>query len=181
MTQPEKPNQAQKPNQAREAFQEPKASPAQEPCQDLHLSSLSQAQAPRWFWMVGSIAMLWNLLGCAAFAMQTFGGEAALAALPEAQQEWFRSLPLWLTIVFGIAVTSGVIGCIGFLMQRRWALPVFGVSLVAVLIQMTYSMIIANGIAIVGNSDKIMSGLIIIGAVAMVVLTASARNKGWLR
>ena len=41
---------------------------------------------PRSFWVIGPIALLWNLMGAIAYLMQAFITDAQIATLPKDQQ-----------------------------------------------------------------------------------------------
>src|SRR4029450_10987546 len=94
---------------------------------------------PVWYWVTAAVAVLWNLLGCAAFGMEIFAQEAMMAAMTEDQKEWPRSIPGWIYFVYGLAVTTGVAGSIGLFMRKRWTIAMFAISLGAGIFHMFYT------------------------------------------
>ena len=58
---------------------------------------------PRWFIVTAALAVVWNLLGVAAFVMQISMTPEMIAELPEAQQALLESMPQWVLIAFAIA------------------------------------------------------------------------------
>ena len=62
---------------------------------------------PKWFKVVAVIALLWNLLGCLAFAMDLRMTPEDVAALPEAQQALYAARPGWAVVATAVAVIGG--------------------------------------------------------------------------
>ncbi len=138
-----------------------------------------KTSVPGWYWVIAAVALLWNLMGCAAFATEIFAQETAMESWTEAQREWAQSIPGWIYFVYGLAVITGLAGSIGLLMRRPWAIRLFAVSLVAVIVQMIYSMIIAGGLKVMGASAAVMPALVIVIAAALLWFSANARRRGW--
>ncbi len=136
---------------------------------------------PAWFWGVAIVALLWNLMGLAAFAAQMAMTDEAIAALPEEQQGMYQNIPMWVNIAFACAVIGGTLGCVGLLARKRWALPLFVISLVGVLAQMFYSFFMTDLIEIMGASSAIMPALVIVIAIFLVGFTRAAISRSWLR
>ena len=84
---------------------------------------------PTWFWVVSVIALLWNLMGVYNYLYQAFNQVAILESLDQAQREVFEGTPAWATAAFALAVFTGLIGSIGLLLRKKWAKPLFVVSL----------------------------------------------------
>ena len=84
---------------------------------------------PTWFRAVAVVALLWNLLGCFAFFSDLRLSPADLAKLPEAQQALYAARPGWAVAATAVSVFGGVLGSIGLLLGKKWALPVFVLSL----------------------------------------------------
>ena len=60
------------------------------------------------FWVISLLGLLWNVLGCFNFIMQSDPG--AVADLPLAYQLVIASRPGWVTAAFFIAVFGGALG-----------------------------------------------------------------------
>ncbi len=119
-------------------------------------------------------------MGCAAFAMELFAQEAMIKSWTEAQKEWARSIPSWIYFVYGIAVTSGVAGCVCLLMRKGRAVPLFAICLVAVIVQMSFSMIIYGGMYAMGPSALVMPLLVIVIAAALLWFSRFAKSRNWI-
>ena len=135
---------------------------------------------PFWYWIIAVVALLWNLLGCLIFAAELFAQEMAIASFTEEQKEWARSTPGWIYAVYALAVSTGVVGSIGLLARQRWAIPMFAISLPAVLVQMVYTMLIAGGLQATGPTGLVMPALVIAIAAALLWFSWFARNRGWV-
>lgn len=144
------------------------------------MNGMAKSTVPVWYWAVAAIALLWNLMGCAAFMMEFFAQEAMMESWTEAQKEWAQSVPGWIYLLYGVAVTTGVAGSICLFLRKSWAIPLFGLCLAAVLIQMVYTMIISGGLQVMGASSAVMPLLVIILAGVFLWFSYSAKRKSWL-
>src|SRR5713226_10057533 len=125
------------------------------------MKQATKLAVPLWYWAVAALALLWNLLGCTFFAVELFAQEAMMESMTEDQKQWARSTPGWIYFVFGLAVSTGVAGSIGLFMRKGWTIAMFAIGLVAVIVQMGYTMIIAGGLQVMGPSGAVMPSLVI--------------------
>lgn len=132
------------------------------------------------FWIIGVVAVLWNLTGIMAFSMQILMTPEALDALPGAERELLASTPAWLKFVYGVAVFGGTLGCILLLMKKASAYLVFLVSLIAILIQMLFSILFTKSMEVYGPTALIMPVLVIAIALFLLWYTKSCQAKGWI-
>ena len=138
-----------------------------------------KSAVPVWFWVIAAVALLWNLLGCTFFGVEIFAQEAAIASMTQAQKEWARSIPRWIYFFYGAAVTTGVAGSIGLFLRKSWTIAMFAVCLVAVIVQMFYTMIIGGGLQAMGPSGLVMPSLVVGIAAALLWFSWFARSRGW--
>ena len=120
------------------------------------------SKLPTSFWVIGIVALIWNLMGVLAFVGQLLMDEEALSALPEDQRALVEATPSWLVVIFGIATIGGLLGCILLLMRKSLAVNVFLVSLVAVVIQMGYSWFMTDTAAVYGTVQGVVMPLLVI-------------------
>ena len=135
---------------------------------------------PIWFWIASGLALVWNLLGLMAFVVQVTMSEEALQALPEAQQELYENMPSWVTIAFAVAVIAGVIGCVGLLMKKKWAFPVFVLSLLGILGQQTYMFFLSDTLAVMGMGSIGFPIFVLVVAILLIWFANFATGKRWL-
>jgi hypothetical protein len=142
----------------------------------------SDTTSPRvWFWVVSTIALVWYLMDMSAFLMRVLMLDDVIREMPENQQHLYRNMPLWVNIVFSGEVFGGVLGCVGLLLRKRWALPLFVVSILGVLGQTFHVYFLSDAISTMGTPAVVMPLLAILIGVAMIGLAKSAISKGWLR
>lgn len=141
---------------------------------------MTTVKPPVWFWAVSVIALLWNLVGLLNYLNQAFNKVALLDALEKAQREAFESIPAWATAAFAIAVFSGTLGCIGLLVRKKWARPLFIISLVAAVAQFTHWLFISNAVEAFGPATYAMPILVILIGIYLIFFSKKGIDKGWL-
>jgi hypothetical protein len=139
-----------------------------------------KAAIPRWFWIVAVVALLWNLMGCMIFVSEVFAKEAMMESFTEEQKAWSRAVPHWVYAVFAVSVVTGLVGSIGLLKRRPIATRCFGISFVAVVIQMGYTMLIAGGLEVMGPSGAVMPVLVVSLSTVWLSFGLYCNAKAWL-
>ena len=143
-------------------------------------ASSGKASRPTWFWVVSVIALLWYLMDMSAFFMRVSMTDDAINEMPENQQGMFR-MPFWVNIVFAGEVFGGTLGCLGLLLRKKWALPLFVISLLGVLAQTSNIWFLTDAIGVMGAPAVVMPLMAIVIRTAMIFLARLAISKGWLR
>lgn len=136
---------------------------------------------PKSFWIISGIALAWNLMGVAAYLMHVMMPPEALAEMGEAERALYTTAPSWVTGAYAVAVFGGALGCVALLLRKRWATPVFVVSLVGVLAQMGYTLLVQNTIDVMGIGIIVMPLVIIAIAIYLVWFSRSAARAGHLK
>lgn len=133
---------------------------------------------PKWYMPVAIIALLWNLIGCAAYLMDVTLTPEAVAAMSPDQQALYAARPAWAVAVYAIAVWGGALGCVGLIMKKRWAKGALLASLLG---------LIAQDIALfgmspvtIGASVYALQGMVLMIAVLLLLLANKAARQGWL-
>lgn len=135
-----------------------------------------------WFWIIGIIALLWNIMGVLRYLAQAYDTESFRAQFNVDQLAAIDSNPAWLTGVFAIAVFAGLLACLLYLLRKKFAVLLFGISLLAVLIQMIYFWLATDSIEIFGKVNGIVMPLIVIViAIFLYFYSKGAGQKGWLK
>lgn len=134
------------------------------------------------YWVVTAIGVLWNLMGVFQFFLEFnyWKNPESRIALDQDLAPFYDSTPAWLYGIFAIAVATGLLGCIGLLLRKSWAVPVFLVSLVAVILQMAYNLIGTELISVIGPSAAVMPIVVVLFALGLYLYSKSAARKGWL-
>ena len=137
-------------------------------------------KAPRWFVPVAVVALIWNLLGCAAYLYDVMLSPEALAQMTEAQQAMYEARPSWAVAATAVAVWFGALGCVGLILRKRWAFPVLCLSLLGVVFQDVALIMIGNAVGGLGAAVYGMQGLVLLVAIGLVLLSRKALQQEWL-
>jgi hypothetical protein len=125
------------------------------------------------FWIVGAVALIWNLM-----SVQNFLGQMnpeSLAAYPEAARVLVGGRPVWSTGAFAIAAFGGGLGCILLLLRKAAAFHLFVASFAGV--------IVTTGQTLASTSDvPIWTGSLMSVAVGAFLIWYSKRceRQGWI-
>ncbi|MBO0322523.1 hypothetical protein J0X14_09450 [Muricauda sp. CAU 1633] len=141
----------------------------------------TSAKPPVWFWVVSVIALLWNLMGVFNYLNQAFNQVAILESLDQAQREAFEGIPAWATAAFAIAVFSGAIGSIGLLLRKKWARPLFIISLITAVAQFIHWLFISNAVEAFGPSTYTMPIIVVVIGLYLIFFSKQGIQKGWLK
>ena len=145
------------------------------------MSDLLEGKPPMSFWLIGGAALIWNLFGFIVYFMQVSVSPEELAANygPE-EIEFMLSTPKWATSAFAIAVNTGVLGSLFLLLRKAWALPVFIISLLSLLVQNLHAFVLNDVMAIFGTTPAIIQAAVLSIAAALIWYSREAKSKGWL-
>jgi hypothetical protein len=145
------------------------------------MNATPSSARPGWFRVVAVLLLLWNLFGLWMCYSQYTMSPDDLAALPEGQRQLFESSPPWLWIAFAVAVVAGTLGALLLVLRKRAALPLFWLSLVAVLAQFGYWLFPGGAMEILGAAAALpMPVTVILVAIVQVWLTRKAIARGWI-
>ncbi|PTM08967.1 MAG: hypothetical protein DA407_06815 [Bacteroidetes bacterium] len=133
------------------------------------------------FWIIGIIALLWNLMGVANYLGQAFKLDAIMSGMTEDQIGLIENLPAWMTALFAIAVFSGLIGSVIFLMRRKIAVSLFALSFLTATIQQLYWLFGTNMTEVFAESQPyLMPIIVIVFCIFLVWYSKEQRKKGVL-
>jgi ribose/xylose/arabinose/galactoside ABC-type transport system permease subunit len=138
-------------------------------------------RAPRLLWVVGIIALLWNAIGAFDYLMTQTRNPSYMSAFPPEQLAWFYGLPAWVVAAWATAVWGGVLGSVLLLLRKRLAVPVFLVSLVAMVITTFQNWVLANAAEIFPDTfSRVFSVLIFAIAVGLFFYARAMSKRGVL-
>jgi len=138
-------------------------------------------KVPVSIWVVGVLALLWNLVGVAAFSMQVATPAEALQAMPAEQRAIHEATPAWLYVFYGLATFGGVLGSIGLLLRRRWAVPVYLVALVALVLQVVATYAVTPAWSVSGAASLAFPVLLVAIAIFLWLFSRRMSARGVLR
>jgi hypothetical protein len=137
-------------------------------------------KAPKWHLPVAIVALLWNLIGCAAYLADVTLTPEDVAKMSAAQQALYNSRPAWAVAATAIAVWGGAAGCVGLILRRRWATPLLIASLAGVIVQDIGLFGMTDVVAQEGPKVLVLQGLVLVIAIGLVLLARKATARGWL-
>lgn len=137
----------------------------------------SVSKAPWSFWVIGTVALLYNAAGVANFIGQM--SAESVAALPDLYRTIVEQRPTWITAAFALAVVGGAIGCIFLLSRKTLAYSVFIASLVGAAVTMIHTLGLTGPVAapmgfVVGNLVQLVVTAFLIW------YTKRAESSGWI-
>jgi len=132
------------------------------------------------FWIIGIIALIWNLMGVFAYLQEAYMTVEDLAALPTDQQALFENVPAWVTGAFAFAVFGGALGCILLLLRKKLATFVFIISFIGIIAQMTYNLFMSKALEVYGPGRMIMPIMVIVIGAFLIWYSKKMESKGIL-
>lgn len=136
---------------------------------------------PRWFVAVAVVLLLWAIAGVASFAGHAFAGEKMAAQQGAWDLAFYRALPSWFAWDYAIATLAALAGAIALLMRSRLAVVLYGVSLVAVVIQFGYVFLGTDLLAHKGAAATVpFPAFIAIMGVVQIAVAQLAARRGWV-
>ena len=102
------------------------------------MNNNTAAGVHRSFWVIGAVALVWNVMGGINFFVQM--DPDALAAYRESERAIVEGRPAWATGAFAIAVFGGALGCVLLLLRKSAAYYLFVASLIGVVLTMIHAL-----------------------------------------
>ena len=125
------------------------------------------------FWAIGAVALIWNVMGCINYLMQT--NADLLSRYPEDARALIEGRPAWATGAFAIAVFGGALGCLLLLIKKSAAYYLYVASLLGVVVTNIHTFSVAS-------SAEIWSGSLMSLVIAAFLIWYSkwVAGKGWI-
>ena len=131
------------------------------------------------FWVIGAIALIWNVMGVINFFVQM--NPDVLDAYRESERAIIEGRPAWATGAFAIAVFGGALGCVLLLMRKWAAYYVLIASLLGVIVTMIHTLGIASSAIDFSPFEIFMMILMPLVVAAFLIWYAKqAKSKGWI-
>ena len=132
------------------------------------------------FWVISSIALVWNLMGVFNYLDQAFMTDKVLETLPKEQQILYQDVPAWVTAAFAIAVFSGTLGSLLLLLKKKIASTFFIISFLGIMGQMSYGLLIDQNFDSYGPMGIAMPIMIIAFGGYLIWYSRKANEHRWL-
>ena len=145
------------------------------------MTEKSTTKPPLWFWIVSVIALLWNGSGVYMYLIQAYDTESFRAMYPDPEMlEMASNTPAWVTAAYAIAVFAGLLACIGLLIRKKWAKPLFLVSLLGAVVSNAYHLLMSEAIELYGTEAAVMPIVVVVIGIFLVWFSKKGTAKGWL-
>lgn len=138
------------------------------------------SKPPKWFWALGIVALVWNLVGVIAFIGDMSMTAKDIDALDEANRYLYMHRTNLVKVAYALAVFSGALASVALLMRKKVATALFILSLIAVLIQVSVTFLSTDTITVVGIDKIILPITITIIGILLVFFARFCSKKGWL-
>lgn len=132
------------------------------------------------FWIIGIVALIWNLMGVYEYLTIAYMTAEELFDLPPEEQVLYENIPAWVTAAFALAVFGGSLGCILLLLRKKLATLVFIISFVSILAQMTYNLLMSKAMEVYGPVGFIMPVMVIAVGAFLVWYSRKTQAQGIL-
>ena len=144
------------------------------------MSNVIGARAPMWFRGAALLGLLWNAFGVYMYLKSVGMFGDPLAGLDPAHAELARTVPAWVTGAFAVAVFAGLLGSLCMVAGKKLATPLLLLSLLAVIVQSAWLILISNARAVEGAMALVMPLVITCVAALLLWLASKGGVKGWL-
>jgi hypothetical protein len=142
------------------------------------MSETQATKTPLHLWIVGIVALLWNLFGAMDYVMTETKNEAYMSKFTPEQLEFFYGFPAWLVAFWAIAVWGGVLGAVLLLMRKKLAVPVLLASFVCMVVVAIHNYGFAGGVDILGGFGLFFSAVIFVISLVLVIYARTMAKKG---
>ncbi len=141
------------------------------------------ARTPVHLWIVGGVSALWNAFGAFDYLMTKLRAEFYMGNFTAEQLDYFYNFPAWAVAAWAVGVWFSFGGSIALLLRSKFAVHLFGLSMIGLAITTVYTNVLTDGAAAMGEGSgyAIMSVVIWVVLIALLVYSIAMRRRGVLR
>lgn len=115
------------------------------------------------FWVLGAVFLIWNLFGCIIYYMDmTMSYDAYVKSYGEEMAQVREFYPTWSVAAYAIAVWGGLLAAILYLLKKKWAAPLFVISLICAIISFIWGFTNADYKAAAGGAFWVMPVIVVV-------------------
>jgi hypothetical protein len=140
----------------------------------------SRRRTPVHLWIVGVLALLWNAMGAFNYLATQLELESYMSQFTEEQLAYYYGFPAWAVAGWAFAVWGAVAGSIGLLLRRKWSVVAFAVSLAGMVVNSIYTLLLSNGIEVMGGGGMFFTVVIWIVAIFLLLYARAQAKRGVL-
>jgi hypothetical protein len=140
----------------------------------------ARPKTPAHLWVVGILALLWNLMGVFDYLATQFKIESYMGQFTQEQLDYFYGIPAWAVAGWAIAVWIGLVATVGLLLRRKWSVMAFTISLAGLALSSIYTLVLTNGLEIMGSAATVMTVVIWVVSIFLVWYSRQQAKAGVL-
>ena len=140
----------------------------------------SNVKTPVHLWIIGIVTLLWNLMGAFDYTATHMKLEFYMSQFTEAQLEYFYGFPAWATAFWAIAVWTSLAGSLGLLLRKAWAVWMFGLAVIGMIVTSIYNFGMSNGAELMGEGALAFSAVIWVVAIFLFFYARAMAKRGVL-
>lgn len=137
-------------------------------------------QAPLHLWIVGVLSLLWNAMGCFDYLATKLRLDFYMSQFSEAQLEYFYGFPAWMSVFWALGVWGALLGSLALLFRSRWAVTLFALSLLGMIVSTVHTVFLSNGLEVMGSGAAAFSAVIFVIGVFLLVYARRMSARGVL-
>ena len=96
-------------------------------------------KTPWHLWVIGIVTLLWNAIGAFDFTATQMRLDSYMSQFTQEQLDYFYSFPAWTIISWGVAVWAALLGSLALLLRMGWAVQLFGLSILGIIVTAIYT------------------------------------------
>jgi hypothetical protein len=139
-----------------------------------------RTRTPVHLWIVGVLAVLWNGMGAFDYLATEMRLDFYMSQFSQEQLDYFYGFPAWLVAAWAIAVWSALVASVGLLLRRRWAVWLFGLSIVGMAVTTLHNFVLSDGSAVMGSGAITFTVVIWVVAILLFLYARWQASKGVL-
>jgi hypothetical protein len=141
---------------------------------------VTEQRTPWHLWVIGIVALLWNLFGAYDYLMTQTENAAYMSRFTAEELEYWYGFPTWVVAAWAVAVWGGVLGAVLLLLKKRLAAPVFLVSFLAMVLTSIHNFLLSDGVAVMGGAAVAFSAVIFLFALGLWLYARAMARQGVL-
>lgn len=138
------------------------------------------ASPPGWYRLVALLAVLWNCIGAWGY-LSKVGVVPTMMEMTAEETALVAGMPVWATAGFAVAVFGGLLGSLGLLLGKAWARLLLILSLLGMLVQFGWWLLMSDAMARIGGQSAVMPAVVVLIGVLLIWLANMGIRRGWLR
>jgi hypothetical protein len=145
------------------------------------MTEVTKQKPPFWYWIFAFMGLVWTAINLNLYLQQAFKTQY----LKEMYEdpiilEMIYNTPSWVMAAFAVNVIFGFLGCILLLLRKKWALNLFIISFLGILVQMGYQIFMSESIPYYGPLGLILPITVILIGFALVALAKKGIKHLWI-